>query len=53
MYRTCVKPLVVGSLLCAVSPAFAYLGSFELSDGYYRPQYAAWPNGGGLTSTRR
>lgn len=35
MYRTCVKPLVVGSLLCAVSPAFAYLGSFELSDGYY------------------
>lgn len=35
MYRTCVTPLVVGSLLCAVSPARAYLGSFELSDGYY------------------
>ncbi len=35
MYRTCVKPLAVGSLLCAVSPAWAYLGSFELSDGYY------------------
>lgn len=35
MCRNLVRPLAVGSLLCAVSPARAYLGSFEMSDGYY------------------